>query len=60
MNSKEAIKTVAKDRDLSKRDVYQIYHVDKNKLLNYEKLILLFRYNLEVRLRFAQRLLCLR
>ena len=29
MNSKEAIKTVAKDRDLSKRDVYQIYHVDK-------------------------------
>lgn len=60
MNSKEAIKTVAKDRDLSKRDVYQIYHVDKNKLLIIEKLILLFRYNLEVRLRFAQRLLCLR
>lgn len=29
MNSKEAIKIVAKDRDLSKRDVYQIYHVDK-------------------------------
>ena len=60
MNSKEAIKTVAKDRDLSKRDVYQIYHVDKNKLLIIEKLISLFRYNLEVRLRFAQRLLCLR
>ena len=55
MNSKEAIKTVAKDRDLSKRDVYQIYHVDKNKLLIIEKLISLFRYNLEVRLRFAQR-----
>ncbi|MDM5186507.1 16S rRNA (cytidine(1402)-2'-O)-methyltransferase [Bacillus sp. DX4.1] len=29
MSSKEAIKTVAKDRSLSKRDVYQTYHVDK-------------------------------
>ncbi|MBY0596672.1 16S rRNA (cytidine(1402)-2'-O)-methyltransferase [Bacillus bingmayongensis] len=29
MSSKDAIKKVAKDRDLSKRDVYQIYHVDK-------------------------------
>ncbi|PDY47786.1 16S rRNA (cytidine(1402)-2'-O)-methyltransferase [Bacillus pseudomycoides] len=29
MSSKDAIKKAAKDRDLSKRDVYQIYHVDK-------------------------------
>ncbi|WP_284140708.1 MULTISPECIES: 16S rRNA (cytidine(1402)-2'-O)-methyltransferase [unclassified Virgibacillus] len=28
MKSKEAIKTVALDRDISKRDVYQAYHVD--------------------------------
>ncbi len=40
MNSKEAIKTVAKDRDLSKRDVgiKSIMSI-KNKLLIIEKLI---------------------
>ncbi|MCS1352361.1 16S rRNA (cytidine(1402)-2'-O)-methyltransferase [Mechercharimyces sp. CAU 1602] len=28
-NSKEAIKAVAKERDLSKREVYQVYHVEE-------------------------------
>ena len=29
MNSKDAIKLVAKDRDMQKRDVYQAYHIEK-------------------------------
>ena len=31
LNSKEAIKLVAKDRGMQKRDVYQAYHIEKNK-----------------------------
>ena len=27
-SSKEAVKQVAKDRGMNKRDVYQIYHID--------------------------------
>ena len=29
LSSKEAIKVVTKDRNMSKRDVYQAYHVEK-------------------------------
>lgn len=28
MTSKEAIKQTAKDRDMNKRDVYRLYHVE--------------------------------
>ena len=31
LNSKEAIKQVAKDRDIQKREVYQAYHIEEQR-----------------------------